>query len=761
MRVRRAAEMAALGVALATFGYLGWDSALWDARLQLLLHLFALAALGALVLLVDRGTALPRTPVDRPLLLLLVALGSAVVLAQNHGLAARALLSVLATAAMLPIAILAVRHRPAAAALVVAVPVLLGAVGALALMLPRRVAWYAAGGPGLVPPARLGGDGSPFGPVTVVPFVILAALAVTLLLRPGAVRRRLQVGLLGVGVPLTAFSGSRAAWFAIAVAALALVVPHLGGLRRRRIPARPRPARLVAVGLAAVALVAVALTALPRLTEVSSVVYRGFLWRDSLAALDGHALLGIGPGTMQYARQAAAPPLSFPARQPHSHNLALGVLGDAGLVGILAATLLVVTFFWVAGPWRQRRPAGRAAAAVLLGFMVAGLFDDLTFLPGFNLLVILLAAVALVGADLVRWQPVRPRLVGRAALAVGAAAAVVVMLLGDLSAVLHRSGVDAFARGDPVTARSLLVRAERLDPWHPGNPRALAVAASWLDDGAGARRAAEQAVAHNRGDGPSWTNLALACARLRDDSCAVAAAREAVTRAQAPGLELINAALLLERAGQAAESDAAYALSLLTNRSTALDHAWPRTVELDASAIVELGGEAVSMNLLLGRRAQGQPIDPAAFDDPATRALASAMIGDRAGAEAALDEAERLRAGSTVTWDVAALLATHWGRDPGRALRLAELLRGEPIATEGNRLLPRIRDIGDFRTYPADGYAAWAERLLLDPPWPWAVDPLLPERAHAGFPIQAAAVPECAVMAPARPLDGCAARRRG
>ena len=39
---------------------------------------------------------------------------------------------------------------------------------------------------------------------------------------------------------------------------------------------------------------------------------------------------------MPYARQAAAADFSFPVRQPHSHNLPLGVLGDAGIVGLAA-----------------------------------------------------------------------------------------------------------------------------------------------------------------------------------------------------------------------------------------------------------------------------------------------------------------------------------------------------------------------------------------------------------------------------------------
>src|SRR4029079_15562594 len=123
-----------------------------------------------------------------------------------------------------------------------------------------------------------------------------------------------------------------------------------------------------------------------RLTDLRSLLYRGFLWRDTLNAWSVDPLFGIGPGSMPYARQAAAPALSFPVGQPHSHDIPLGILGDAGLLGVAAALAVAVTCVMLAGPWRTRTLAGRAAFAVLAGCGVGMLFEDLTFLPGFNLL---------------------------------------------------------------------------------------------------------------------------------------------------------------------------------------------------------------------------------------------------------------------------------------------------------------------------------------------------------------------------------------
>ena len=72
MRARTPLDWLALAAALAVFGYVGWDSALWDARFQLLLHLIAIGAIAWLALIALRGGELPRTPLDVPLLLSLI-----------------------------------------------------------------------------------------------------------------------------------------------------------------------------------------------------------------------------------------------------------------------------------------------------------------------------------------------------------------------------------------------------------------------------------------------------------------------------------------------------------------------------------------------------------------------------------------------------------------------------------------------------------------------------------------------------------------
>jgi O-antigen ligase len=375
---------------------------------------------------------LPRSRIDLPILGLLAAFALATAGALNIGMSLRAMAGIVAVTAMLPVALVALRHRPGWVALVVSLPVVGLAAAALGALLARRIEWILAGAPGL-PPIRLPAEGTPFGSVAVPPFILLGAWALAGLVEDAGLRRGLRLAIAGVGIPLTILSGSRSAWLAIGTTVLVLGVPWLWARRGGLVP-RGRPgARTVLVGGVGLAAAAAALVLVaPRLTAISSLLYRGELWRDTLTAWASDPLTGIGPGLMPYARQAAAPDFSFPVSQPHSHNLALGVLGDAGLVGLAAAVALVVSFFVVAGPWRARTAAGRVSSATLAGLAVGGLFEDLTFLPNFALIVVLLVAVALSDAGAVDWVrvggPRRPAaraatgLTGLAGVALAAAA---------------------------------------------------------------------------------------------------------------------------------------------------------------------------------------------------------------------------------------------------------------------------------------------------------------------------------------------------
>lgn len=709
-----------------TFAYVGWDGALWDARYQLLLHLFALGAVLGLGAMAWRGAELPRTRLDLPILALLVAFAVATLSAQSAGLAARALASIIATAAMLPVALVVLRHRASWAALTVLVPTILLAAGALAVMVWRRAGWFLVDAPTLVPPIRIGAEGTPFGSVATPPFMLLAAAPLSLLIDDPRQRRWIQLALLLIGVPLTVLSGSRSAWIAVGVTVLTL---GAGELRRVRLPRRWTPRSVGLAGAGVLVMVAAAILVAPRLTAVGSLAYRVDLWRDTLTAWSSDPLLGIGPGTMPYARQAAAEALSFPARQPHSHNLPLGVLGDAGLLGLALGIGLVVALFWVAGPWRSRSAVGRVAGAALLGLAVGGLFEDLTFVPNYNLLLILLAAVVLADARAVKWAPIAARRRVLAPLAIGLVALCIPWVSGDAAAVAYRGAVDRFEAGDARGAVAGLERSAILDPWHPATPKALAVAADATGERAVALAAARRAVTLNPGDGRSWTNLALLCLASGDGTCASVAARAAANRADPFGVELANAALVTEALGDTTAADGYYRLSLLTNLRTAIELPWPRAVDAGDDPMAAIDPATAQLNLLVARRVAGEAIDPAAYEAPIVRALAARMVGDREVADEAVLAAQHEHPHDLVTWDLSALLAWSWGDDPDAAIRVGAVIRGGRLVAPETRIDPQppslTYDIGSFRAYPRDALVAAADRLLGPVPYPWFLGPLL------------------------------------
>jgi tetratricopeptide (TPR) repeat protein len=568
----------------------------------------------------------------------------------------------------------------------------------------------------------------------VPPFVALSAAPLSLLISDRRTRRGLQAALLILGVPLTVLSGSRSAWIAIAVAAAVLLVPPIIRRVRRRGLAWLGPdtwtPRRVGIAVLGLAVLTLSLTLIaPRLTDLRSLLYRGFLWRDTLAAWSSDPLFGIGPGSMPFARQAAAPSLSFPVRQPHSHDVPLGILGDAGLLGLAAAAAVVITFVWLAGPWRTRTRPGRAAFAVLSGIATSMLFEDLTFLPGFNLLMLTLAAMALTDGGAITWRPLHPPgWQGRGLAAAGvvaSAALVAVMAAGDASAIAYRQGTDAASGRDWPAALEAFQASVRLNPWQPTGPKAVALVADRAGKPELARQSTERAVELGPGDGSAWTNLAVLCRAQGDRECARRAADRAVDTASPSGQELANAALTYEWLGDRQAADRAYRFSLLTNPYTSLTLPWPRPVSVGDGTAPELGVDVAELSLLIARRVANEDIDPDAYATPVIRALAYAMTGDRPAAEDEVQRALTAMPESPTGWEVAALLARHYGQDAERFLRIGDAARGIQLASGTPEQPALVYDIATFRAYPADGLVADAVRLVPSQPWPWVLEPYL------------------------------------
>ena len=315
---------------------------------------------------------------------------------------------------------------------------------------------------------------------------------------------------------------------------------------------------------------------------------------------------------MPYARQAAAAALSFPARQPHSHNLPLGLLGDAGLVGLAAGLLLVVAFGWFAGPWRARTSLGRIAGCVLLGLGVSGLFEDLTFLPDYTLC----------SSSSPRSRSLTP------------GGGVVADLAPRAASARRRAGRPRGRPCGPVARRR---RGRDLVPRRHGPRRVVRLAGqprgpappscstrgsrprrrrSPVADAAGdpalAMRAARRSVELNPGDGKSWTNLAGLC-MAGDGTCATAAAEQAVARADPYDVELANAAIVMDRLGNTPRADELYRLSLLTNVQTGFTLPAQRVVHPGTNPMGMIDTVNAELNLLVAKRLAGDSIVPADY----------------------------------------------------------------------------------------------------------------------------------------------------
>lgn len=716
--IRRLATILALGVVVVIATKVGWDNALWDPRLQAVLHLAAAVAIGVLARMALRGDAMPRTPIDLPLLTLLVAEGIATISAWSIGLSAPAFAGIVVTALMLPVALVALRQRPNLTALVTVVPVIGLAAVSLWTLAWRRIDWVLAGGPGL-PPVRLSNEVTQLGLVTIPPFVLLATLPLALVVTRPELRRWLVWLLLALCVPLTLVSGSRSAWIAFGVTGAVLAASSLGELRALlRLSARriAGAAALLAIGAAGIIYVA------PRLTQTSSLIYRGRLWDATLHVWMADPLLGIGPGAMAYARQAIAPFV-----QPHSHDVPLGILGDAGLAGLVVALVVIVRFAWVARPRRQHPLPGRAAYAVLIGVAVGFLTDDLTFLPNVNLLLILLVALVLRDAGAVEWRPVPRRLRGWGASGMAAAAAglLVVAILADASAIWYRAGTDAVAAGAWADGLGDFSMSVQLDPGHPAGPKALSLAADHEGRTDLARTSTERAVALNAGDWAAWTNLSLLCLKDGDPACAAEAARHALDTSGRSAVTLVNAALVFEGLGRPTQADALYGEALLVDWETGLLVPWPRPVPLSNEPAVASGAFNQQLALLVARRQRGEDLRPASYALASIRALAFGMEGNREAARSAMKAAYVEQPADPLTWDVATLLLAHWGEDNSRAIRIGNITRGSALVTEAPVMPALSYDIGSFRAYPGDGLIRAAQRLLPSRPWPWDLEPLL------------------------------------
>lgn len=114
----------------------------------------------------------------------------------------------------------------------------------------------------------------------------------------------------------------------------------------------------------------------------SSTSYRVYIWMGTLLMLKDFWLSGIGPGTEAFNQ--VYPFYSYSSIvAPHSHNLFLQIMVEAGILGILVFAVLLLTFFRKLASAHQHSGKGNELSVVIVGigaavvgFLVQGLFDN-------------------------------------------------------------------------------------------------------------------------------------------------------------------------------------------------------------------------------------------------------------------------------------------------------------------------------------------------------------------------------------------------
>lgn len=284
----------------------------------------------------------------------------------------------------------------------------------------------------------------------------------------GGDRRDSAVAVVGAGAAsvAVALSASRAALLGLAVVAVLLAL------------ASPAFRRVALVG--AVAAVAIITLVVPasrgRVTGTSplataTVHGRALLWEETLGLIGHHPAIGVGPGTyldaitsehdLRWQRQVG------PANPPDSsHDWVLQVAAVGGV-----ALLLVVGAICVLTVRAGRRSIGSGrdgdgirigigAFAGLAGYGVALLFGFTT--PGTTPLAAVLGGIVLAQAP-----AVSARTATRWFMAGGAAALVVLAVMGSAAEVQLRDALGSAAAGDIAAADSHFNTARDLRPWDP------------------------------------------------------------------------------------------------------------------------------------------------------------------------------------------------------------------------------------------------------------------------------------------------------
>jgi O-antigen ligase/tetratricopeptide (TPR) repeat protein len=439
----------------------------------------------------------------------------------------------------------------------------------------------------VVPPLRFGSEGLWMGtPNALAAFQVLLYCGVVTALVTRGRGGRIAAAVLGIIVAVdVALSASRGAWLGVGLATLVTGAAWL--LTRDRAALRSTWARawtgrnrilLVGAAVAALGVIAVGLVAvLPRLTDTGGAGLRATLIAASLRMFQAAPLTGLGPGTWAPNRLAYTDAGEIDYYIPHAHNVPAETVAELGLVGVIAAIVVVVLLvrLIVAGLRRRTGPErGLALAALFACTYITGqqLVDAWIHQPA--ILFALAVPIARLDAALVDpgpgrgWRGRLLSVVLLVAVLVGAGAALwpEPAAQRDLEAVAaadHDRWQDAYDRATEAAAA---------DPAMPPYQFIRGLAAAHL----GQLEAARDALARAATDDfpATWIDLAAVQARLGDtDGATESLARATRLGIQQPAIATAAAGLYREL-GEASQARRMLAAAFSQLPSLAADPTW-------------------------------------------------------------------------------------------------------------------------------------------------------------------------------------------
>ena len=409
--------------------------------------------------------------------------------------------------------------------------------------------WDLAGGL-TVPPLRPSFTALSFGSPNYVATIVIGLTPLAALTAVANGRIVLAGAIAGLGLIVVALTGARAAMIGSVLAAFVVI-----GLTLLYAPkgARLSRGRWPVTVLAALSLVGVVVA--QRLGQ-GGVSIRLDLWQTALAVFTTHPHTGGGPTTWPILGPAASGAIERTYAAPHAHNLYVQTLAEGGLLGVIAAAVLILSLCRLIAVRVRSQDQGVSLAAIgaaagIVAVAVQSVTDVPTMLPMITLPLVALVATVEGSGEPLAFRLLSTKTASRrlwaTAWAAGTLLAVPFGIASDVAWAYADQAKVAADVGDWSAARSLLDVSVAVDPL-PLYREQLAIAETHGGDRLRALKLLDEVLAVDPLPQPRITRAYLLHEMGRDAE-ALADATIARERAVGDAVALVNVSRIAELTG--------------------------------------------------------------------------------------------------------------------------------------------------------------------------------------------------------------------